>query len=732
VLLVLLGAGGAARKTAAEGAAPAAAPLPPAGEMARLKARIEAGDTAGARERLQPLVEQHPGWGRATLLLATTYFRERRFELARPLFLRALELDPEEPFGRLALGWCQYYLGEVAEAARTFEAFLALVPEHAEGRYALGLAQLEQNDLAAAARNLEQSAALAAAGGDALVLARARARLSELERPRASVLPPSGVPPAGAAGGLRFTLLPDAAGVDLVMTSGRMPSREIAEVNGGGVALFDYDRDGDLDLFLANGATLEAAEQGPGSRLYANRGNGSFEDATAMAGIDLRRWATGVAVGDYDGDGWDDLYVACFGRNVLLRNQANADGGRRFVDVTALAGVGDPGWSTSAAFGDLDGDGDLDLFVVHYLEFDPLRPPARTTFKGAPVMAGPRGLRAQPDTLFENRGDGTFADVSAAAGVRAEGRLDYGLVTLILDFDGDGRSDIFVGNDSTANQLYRNLGGLRFEEVAARAGVAVTEQGLAQAAMGVAVADVDGDGRPDLFHTAFSDDTNTLRLNLGEGVFAERTAQFGLAAASRPWLSWGCGFYDFDLDGDEDLFVTSGHVYPEMDGPDFGASWAQVPLLFDRQGGRFEPASGAGDWQTQRAHGRAVAFGDLDRDLDVDIVMTTLNGRPWVLRNDAARGGALAVELRAPAPNLHAYGSVVELETSAGVARRWITGGGSFQSVDEPAAYFALARGARATLRVRWPDGTRTVVDEVHGDQRLVVAKPLVPVGEIR
>ncbi|MBP9144345.1 MAG: VCBS repeat-containing protein [Thermoanaerobaculia bacterium] len=734
--LLLLPPAVVAQAVAAGSVPRAGAPLPPPGEMARLKAAIEAGDTAGARRRLLPLVEQHPEWGRATLLLATTYFRERRFELARPLFARAIELDPEEPFGRLALGWCHFYLGELAAAEAAMRAFLELAPEHAEGHYALGLVELERNEVAAARRSLERSAALAAESGDRVVEERARARLGDLDRRQsgpAGVHPVSGPGPGAgpaSATGLRFTLLPDAAGIDLVMTSGRMPSREIAEVNGGGVALFDYDRDGDLDIFLANGSTLEATELGPGSRLYANRGNGTFEDATAKAGIDLRRWATGVAVGDYDGDGWDDLYVACFGRNVLLRNQADAASGRRFVDVTAQAGVGDPGWSTSAAFGDLDGDGDLDLYVVNYLEFDPQQPPARTgnAFKGVPVMAGPRGLRAQPDTLYENRGDGTFADSSAVAGARVDGGLDYGLVTLILDFDGDGRRDIFVGNDSTANQLYRNLGSLRFENVADRAGIAVSDHGVPQATMGFAVTDANGDGRPDLFNTAFSDDTNTLRINLGDGLFDDRSAQYGLAAVSRPFLSWGCGFYDFDLDGDEDLFVANGHVYPELDGPDLGASWAQEPLLFESRGGRFErasaSASGAGEWLARRVHGRAVAFGDLDGDADVDIVMTTLNGSPWVLRNEAPRGRALAVELRAPAPNRHAFGSVVELETPSGVARRWITGGGSYQSVDEPVAFFALAGAARGTLRVRWPDGTTTVVEGVHGDQRLVVAKP--------
>jgi tetratricopeptide (TPR) repeat protein len=732
VLLLLLCPAGGAQGPAGPSAALAGAPLPPPGEMARLKAEIEAGDLAGARQRLIPIVAQHPGWGRATLLLATTYFRERRFELALPLFARAVELDPDELFGRLALGWCHFYLGELAEAELALQAFLARSPKHAEGHYALGLLDLERNEIAAARRSLERSAALAAASGDKLVEERARARLIDIDRRAsrpAAVHPVSAPSPdAGPTGqsGLRFTLLPDAAGIDLVMTSGRMPSLEIAEVNGGGVALFDYDRDGDLDVFLANGSTLEVTERGPGSRLYANRGNGTFEDATARAGIDLRRWATGVAVGDYDGDGWDDLYVACFGRNVLLRNGAGAASSRRFEDVTAQAGVGDPSWSTSAAFADLDGDGDLDLYVVNYLEFDPLRPPPRagSFFKGVPVMAGPRGLRAQPDTLYENRGDGTFADVSTLAGARVDGGLDYGLVTLILDFDGDGRRDILVGNDSTPNQLYRNLGGLRFENVAASSGVAVSDQGLPQATMGFAVADVNGDGRPDLFNTAFSDDTNTLRINLGDGLFDDRSVQYGLAAVSRPFLSWGSGFYDFDLDGDEDLFVANGHVYPELDGPDFGASWAQEALLFERQGGRFERASTAGEWQERNAHGRAVAFGDLDGDRDVDILMTTLNGAPWVLRNEASPGRALAVELRAPPPNHHAYGSVVELETSTGVARRWITGGGSYQSVDEPVAFFALAGAARATLRVRWPDGTTTVLEGVHGDQRLVVAKP--------
>ncbi|MCI0344166.1 MAG: VCBS repeat-containing protein, partial [Chloroflexi bacterium] len=369
---------------------------------------------------------------------------------------------------------------------------------------------------------------------------------------------------------LRFTPVPDTAGIDLVMTSGGLPSREILEVNGGGIALFDYDNDGDLDVFLANGATLDDPEHGPGSRLYANRGDGRFEDVTARVGIVLERWAMGVAVGDYDGDGWDDLYVTCWGPDALLRNVAGEEGGRLFLDVASQAGVADERWSTSAAFADLDGDADLDLYVANYLEFDPSRPPSRAgkAFKGVPVMAGPLGLVAQNDALYENLGDGRFRDVTATAGVQVGNGLDYGLGVRVLDFDADGRQDIFVGNDSTADFLLRNRGGLAFEDVAAVAGVAANGIGTTQATMGIGLADVDSNAYPDLFLTVFSDDTNTVHSNLGDGFFDDRSAQFGLAAPSRPYLGWGCGFYDFDLDGDEDLYIANGHVYPEMDDPE--------------------------------------------------------------------------------------------------------------------------------------------------------------------
>jgi hypothetical protein len=525
---------------------------------------------------------------------------------------------------------------------------------------------------------------------------------------------------------LRFEAVPHSAGIALPMTSGEMPSREILEVNGGGIALLDFDNDGDLDVFLADGATLAAPERGPGSRLYANRGDGTFEDVSRRVGLDLRRWAMGVAVGDYDGDGWDDLYVTCYGANALLRNTAGAAGGRRFVDVAQAAGVADAHWSSSAAFADLDADGDLDLYVVNYLEFDPRQPPARAgnAFKGAQVMAGPRGLVAQRDSLYENLGGGRFRDVTPRAGLPSE--QGYGLGVRVLDYDGDRRPDIFVGNDSTADHLLRNLGELRFSDVAETAGVAANGIGSTQATMGIGLLDADGSGHPDLFLTVFSDDTNTLHLNLGDGFFDDRSAQFGLAAVSRPYLGWGCGFFDFDLDGDEDLLIANGHVYPEMADPEVGGRWAQRPLLMARRGGRFEVVPCSQRWCAEARHGRATAFGDVDRDGDVDALMTTLNGSVLALRNEVRSGRSLVVSLMAAGPNRHAFGSLVELTTARGTQRRWITGGGSYQSVDAAEAYFGLgqaASGETSTVRVSWSDGGLTELRGVAADRRLVVPR---------
>ncbi len=527
------------------------------------------------------------------------------------------------------------------------------------------------------------------------------------------------VPASPPATELRFATLDAAAtGLDVVMTSGEDPSTEILEVNGGGLALIDHDRDGDLDLFVANGATLADPEHGPGSRLYENVGAMRFRDATADAGLSLRRWAMGAAVGDYDGDGWDDLYVTCYGPNVLLRNDHG-----RLVDVTAAAGVGDPRWGTSAAFGDLDGDGDLDLYGVNYLDFDVDDRPPRSRFKGVEVMAGPNGLTAQHDVLYENLGDGTFRDVTEASGCLPAAAA-YGLGVVIVDFDADGRPDVFVGNDSQPNFLFHNVGNLRFEEVGGTSGLAVNADGGEQATMGIGIADVDGNTHPDVFTTNFSSDTNTLQLNLDGRFFDDRTMQYGLGMISRPFLGWSCGFYDFDHDGDEDLLMVNGHVYPQATYATMDSSYLQPPLLFERSGPRFSRVTDprAGAFLAEPRRDRAAAFGDLDGDGDVDVVVGELNGPIRVLRNDGAVGGWLTVELRdAGSANPRGYGARVELTTGETIQRRWIYGGG-FQSSNAPHAHFGGLDDA-VTLEIVWPDGHVQRRNLVAANRHLVVER---------
>ena len=523
-----------------------------------------------------------------------------------------------------------------------------------------------------------------------------------------------------------FTDVTEPSGLQLTLTSGEDPARFLFEVNGNGVALIDFDRDGDADAFFPNGATLKNPSVGPGARLFENLGGLRFRDVTESAGLDFHRWGTGASQADFDGDGFVDLFVTCYGKNALLRN--NTEGG--FEEVVAkadAAGLRGNSWSSASAVGDIDLDGDLDLYVVNYCDLPISFPPPQGTFLGARVLKGPQGLPAVPDFLFENQGDGNFKDVSEASGIRSC-TVSYGLGVVILDFDDDGHQDIFVGNDTQASFLFQGLGAGRFKEIGVLAGVALNGDGDAQATMGIAVADVDGNGRPDLFTTNFMLDSNTLHQNLGAMQFEDHTRQYGLFLTSRPYLSWATGFFDFDHDTDEDLVVFSGHMYPEPLCDERGWGYRQEPTLYRRQGELFEPlvAATAGDWLSEKHCDRSAAFGDLDLDGDVDMVVCPRNEPVRVLRNDRDGGNWLVVRLHDPRQGRdpHGYGSRITLRAGTLTQRRWIASGLSFQSASEIMAHFGLPEETDTVrLEVRWADGFEQVIEALPTRTQQVVTR---------
>jgi hypothetical protein len=515
--------------------------------------------------------------------------------------------------------------------------------------------------------------------------------------------------------------------------SGGKQKQFIVETTAGGVALFDFDNDGWLDVYLVSGSTIAALkgkEASPKAALFRNRRDGTFEEVTARAGVGNDRWGMGVAAGDYDNDGLEDLYVTNFGQSRLYRNKGDGT----FEDVAERAGVTFGGWATGATFGDYDRDGRLDLFVAGYIEFDVDNPPvagktgAGQTFcqyRGVTVMCGPRGLKGQGDKLYRNRGDGTFEDVSEKAGVADKaGYFGFGAAWFDADLDGD--LDLAVANDSVPNYLYLNRGDGTFEDASLPSGFALSENGREQAGMGLAVGDYDNDGRDDLFVTNFSDDYDTLYRNEGDANFTDVSTQSGIAEPTFPFLAWGAGLLDVDNDGFKDIFIANGHVYPEVDKHDWGTTWEQRPLLFRNVGGkRFElvpAATGSGLAVVKTARG--AAFGDIDNDGDVDVVMNNMDTPPTVLLNRAATGNNwLTVKLvGGPKSPRDAVGASVTCTVDGQRQRGIVVSGASYISQSDLRVHFGLGRATRVErLEIRWPSGALETIPVPNINRVIVV-----------
>ena len=533
-----------------------------------------------------------------------------------------------------------------------------------------------------------------------------------------------------------FSDITHAAGVDKFHhVSGTREKTTILETPGSGVALLDYDNDGWLDIYLSNGSTfpaLNGKEPTPRAMLFHNNHDGTFTDVTEKAGVANERWAFGVAVGDYDNDGWPDIYVSNFGKNRLYHN--NHDG--TFSEVAEKAGVALGGWSTGATWGDYDRDGKLDLFVPGYVKFDPANPPLAgkggippgfCQFRAVNVMCGPRGLPGEGDHLFHNNGDGTFTDVSLKAGV-ADARGYYGLSSVFVDVDDDGWPDLLVANDSVPKFLYRNRHDGTFEDIGYLSGFALNDEGREQAAMGIAVGDYNRDGRVDFCVTNFSDDYNTLYRNDGDASFSDVSYASGIANATIPFLGWGTGFLDYDNDGLLDLFFANGHVYPGVDNQDWGTTWGQRPLLFRNvDGSKFtEVPATTGSGLADVVSARGAAFGDLFNDGHIDVVLNVIDSTPVLLRNIVHNGNhwltlKLTGGLRSPRD---AIGAKVFL-TAGGVRQRAdVFSGGSYASTSDPRVHFGLGTGTKIDkVEILWPDGFMEKVGVPSVDRILTVAE---------
>jgi hypothetical protein len=555
--------------------------------------------------------------------------------------------------------------------------------------------------------------------------------------PKAAPVPSQ--PVAAPAARFRFVDVAARLGITRVLEAGRPQKDHLLDSAGAGAAFLDYDRDGRLDVYLVNGWRLDGSRvvvRGKNA-LYHQRADGTFEDVTDRAGAGGEgEWGSGVAVADYDNDGWPDILLTNFGRNVLYRNLGNG----AFENVAARAGIETPGWNTAAAFFDADGDGWLDLYIARYIEctLEDVRAAKPTlSWRGLEQVAfGPFGLKGAPDSFFRNV-KGRFVDATDEAGMK-DLALGFGFAVRAADVDDDGDLDVYVANDSDPNYLYFNDGSGHFREGGVPSFAAFDANGAAQASMGIAMGDVDEDGILDMFVTNFSEDFSTLYKGLGDGFFSDVSRETGVGPITYKPLSWGTAFADLDNDGDLDLVVANGHIYPQIDKhPDVIGTYRQRSLLLENRSVRDGVPPGAPaetlfrdatqeagpGFDVARAH-RGVAVGDFDNDGRLDILITALDEPPALLHNEGAPASWLTVVCEVPGGTAIPIGTKVTVSAGGRKTTRDVAAGDSYVSTHDPRLHFGLGRAEIADeVLVRWPDGSRSVRTNVRARQLLVVRK---------
>ena len=528
--------------------------------------------------------------------------------------------------------------------------------------------------------------------------------------------------------GVKFVNVAEQAGIKHKTIYGdEHKNRYLLETTGCGAAFIDFDNDGWQDIFLVNGTRLDGLpkDQVPTNHLYRNNGDGTFRDVTEKAGLIRTGWGQSVCIGDYDNDGYDDIFVSYFGKNALYHNNRNGT----FTDVAEKAGVANnrTRWGSGCAFVDYDRDGNLDLFVASYIDLDlktaPLPETGPCLYKGLTVACGPPGLTGGVNSLYRNKGDGTFIDVSEKAGItRTNGT--YGLGVLVGDYDNDGWPDIYVANDSAPAALYHNNKNGTFTDIGVEAGCAFSIDGKPQAGMGVSAGDFDRDGWLDIFKTNFSGDTSTLYRNTGKASFDDVTFPAGVGITTR-WLGWGCGFFDADNNGWLDIFLVNGHVYPEVEKLTTEAGYAQRKVFYRNLGnGRFEDASEkVGGAVTELTQARGCAFGDYDNDGDIDILINPVNAVPQLLRCDSTnQNNWITIKIIGVKSNRDGIGARIKCITGEASQIEEVRSGGSYYSQNDLRVHFGLGKAKKVNaLEIKWPSGQSDVLNDIPANQFIVV-----------